>query len=71
MGDAVATDITIDVKPAPVGGGNIAWYRFDEENGATVLDSSGNVNDAVIIGGIADRVEGIFGNALQLRSTKP
>ncbi|GAA0989559.1 hypothetical protein GCM10009555_073750 [Acrocarpospora macrocephala] len=31
------------------GGGNIAWYRFDEEGGATALDSSPNHRDAGIV----------------------
>lgn len=31
-------------------GGNIAWYRFDEEGGTTVEDSSPNGRDAGIVG---------------------
>ncbi|WP_218034260.1 beta-L-arabinofuranosidase domain-containing protein [Acrocarpospora corrugata] len=31
------------------GGGNIAWYRFDEETGATALDASPNHRDAGIV----------------------
>lgn len=31
------------------GGGNVAWYRFDETGGATALDSSGNGRDATIV----------------------
>ena len=30
------------------GGGNVAWYRFDEASGATAVDSSGNGRDATI-----------------------
>jgi alpha-L-arabinofuranosidase len=30
------------------GGGDVAWYRFDEAKGATVLDSSGNGKNATI-----------------------
>ncbi|MBR7830154.1 hypothetical protein KDK95_27875 [Actinospica sp. MGRD01-02] len=30
------------------GGGNVAWYRFDEAKGATAVDSSGKGNDATI-----------------------
>ena len=30
------------------GGGNVAWYRFDEADGATVTDSSGNGRDATV-----------------------
>ncbi|KAL2211707.1 acetyl-CoA carboxylase [Sarocladium strictum] len=32
-------------------GGNIAWYRFDEEEGTLVEDSSPNGRDAGIVGG--------------------
>src|SRR5205085_58987 len=31
------------------GAGNVAGYRFDEDGGATALDSSGNTLDATII----------------------
>ena len=31
------------------GGGNVAWYRFDENGGTTALDSSGNGRDATIV----------------------
>ena len=31
-------------------GGNIAWYRFDEENGTTLEDASPNGRDAGIVG---------------------
>jgi hypothetical protein len=30
------------------GGGNVAWYRFDEASGNTVVDSSGNGRDATV-----------------------
>jgi DUF1680 family protein len=30
-------------------GGNLAWYRFDETNGATALDSSGKGRNATIV----------------------
>jgi PKD repeat protein len=30
------------------GGGNVAWYQFDEEDGLTALDSSGNGRDATV-----------------------
>jgi Concanavalin A-like lectin/glucanases superfamily len=33
------------------GAGNVASYRFDEDGGATAVDSSGNGNDATIIDG--------------------
>ena len=31
------------------GGGDVAWYRFDEAKGATAVDSSGKSNDATIV----------------------
>ena len=31
------------------GGGNVAWYRFDETGGATAVDSSANGRDATIV----------------------
>ncbi|UED87592.1 ThuA domain-containing protein [Streptomyces profundus] len=31
-----------------LGGGDIAWYRFDEDAGATAVDSSGQGNDALV-----------------------
>jgi hypothetical protein len=31
-----------------LGGGNVAWYRFDEPDGATVLDASTNGNDGTV-----------------------
>jgi hypothetical protein len=31
------------------GGGNFAWYRFDEDSGATVVDSSGNGRDGTVV----------------------
>jgi hypothetical protein len=30
------------------GGGNVAWYRFDEDDGTTAVDASGNGRDATI-----------------------
>ncbi len=30
------------------GGPDVAWYRFDEENGPTAVDSSGNGRDAMV-----------------------
>jgi len=33
------------------GAGNVACYRFDEDGGATAVDSSGNANNATIIEG--------------------
>ena len=41
----------------------VAWWRFDESSGITVLDSSGNRNDGKIYG--ASRVEGKSGKALR------
>jgi alpha-L-arabinofuranosidase len=31
------------------GGGDVAWYRFDESKGATAIDSSGKSRDATIV----------------------
>lgn len=61
--------VTVTVLEAPNGGGTIAWYRFDEANGATALDSSGLGNDAAIFKAIGDRVQGRFGNALKLQGS--
>ncbi|NLY42639.1 MAG: hypothetical protein GX066_01430 [Clostridiaceae bacterium] len=66
-GDLTATaNITVTVKEAPNGGGDVAWYRFDELSGAVAIDSSGRENDGTIIGATGDRAQGIFGNALRL-----
>ncbi len=32
-----------------VGGGNVAWYPFDEDGGSTAVDSSGQGNDATVV----------------------
>jgi DUF1680 family protein len=34
-----------------VGGGDVAWYRFDESDGATAKDASANARDATIVTG--------------------
>jgi uncharacterized protein len=34
-----------------LGGGNVAWYRFDETGGTTAADSSGNGRDATVFTG--------------------
>jgi uncharacterized protein len=34
-----------------LGGGNVAWYRFDESSGTTAADSSGNHRDATVVTG--------------------
>jgi alpha-L-arabinofuranosidase len=31
------------------GGGNVAWYRFDEDGGSTAVDSSGAGHDATLV----------------------
>jgi hypothetical protein len=36
------------------GGGNVAWYRFDEAKGAVAADSSGNHRDGTIVPVTAD-----------------
>jgi len=69
MGDAVTTEIIITVGQAPLGGGNVAWYEFDEPGGEVAIDSSGRGNDATIIGATGARVAGRFGNALRLQSS--
>lgn len=38
-----------DSPGGTAGGGDVAWYRFDEENGPTARDASGNGRDADII----------------------
>lgn len=38
-----------DSAGGTAGGGDVAWYRFDEENGPTATDASGNGRDASII----------------------
>lgn len=38
-----------DSPGGTAGGGDVAWYRFDEENGPTARDASGNGRDAGII----------------------
>ena len=40
----------MDTAEGTVGGGNVAWYRFEEDDGATVRDSSGAGRDATIVG---------------------
>ncbi|MBW3553197.1 MAG: glycoside hydrolase family 127 protein [Gemmatimonadetes bacterium] len=39
----------LDSAGGTAGGGDVAWYRFDEVNGPTATDSSGNGRDATII----------------------
>jgi hypothetical protein len=36
------------MTPPAGSGGNVAWYRFDEADGATALDTSGNGRDATV-----------------------
>jgi alpha galactosidase A-like protein/concanavalin A-like lectin/glucanase superfamily protein/alpha galactosidase C-like protein len=36
------------------GGGDVAWYRFDEEAGAQALDASGNARHATVITSLDD-----------------
>ncbi len=36
-----------------LGGGNVAWYRFDETSGNTATDSSGSHHDATVVTGSA------------------
>lgn len=49
---AVTQDEVRSLMAAPggtLGGGNVAWYQFDEDGGATALDSSERGNDATIV----------------------
>ena len=39
----------LDSAAGSTGGGSLAWYRFDETDGATALDSAGNGRDATIV----------------------
>ncbi len=39
----------LDSPAGTTGGGNIAWYRFDEDGGSTVVDSSPNGRDAGVV----------------------
>ena len=45
--DAEVQSLTTSPGGTP-GGGNVAWYRFDETDGPTVVDSSGQGNDATV-----------------------
>ena len=63
------TVYTVMIRYAAGGGGNVAWYEFDESDGEVAIDSSGNGKDATIIGATGARVEGRFGNALRLQSS--
>jgi hypothetical protein len=46
----------------------VGWWRFDEGNGTTAYDSSGNGNDGTLIGG-ATWVAGRFGGGIELDGT--
>lgn len=39
----------LDSAAGTTGGGNLAWYRFDEAGGGVALDSSGSGRDATIV----------------------
>ncbi|NOU98601.1 family 43 glycosylhydrolase [Paenibacillus planticolens] len=62
-----SANVTVTVNSAPNGGGNAAWYKFDETSGAMAIDSVKG-NNATIIGATGNRVSGKLGNALQLQS---
>ncbi|MEJ2503529.1 MAG: glycoside hydrolase family 127 protein, partial [Gemmatimonadota bacterium] len=47
--DAAEVRSLMDAPGGSVGGGDVAWYRFDEENGPTAVDASGNGRDATVI----------------------
>ena len=40
----------MDSAEGTAGGGDVAWYRFDEAEGPVAVDSSGNGRDATVIG---------------------
>ncbi len=40
----------MEAADGSAGGGNVAWYRFDEDGGPAVRDSSGAGHDAVVVG---------------------
>src|SRR5206468_1698303 len=46
-----ATEITALTTSADggLGGGNVAWYRFDETDGNAAADSSANKHDAAVV----------------------
>jgi hypothetical protein len=61
------TSSTEGVSPKPgkaAAGDLVGWWKFDEEGGTTVSDSSGNDNTATIVNG--GRSAGKIGNALQM-----
>lgn len=47
--DAQEVHSLLEAPGGSVGGGDVAWYRFDEEDGPTAVDSSGNGRDATVI----------------------
>jgi len=51
---------TFVAGPAPV-----VWYKFDEKDGTTAVDSSGNARNATLLNG-PTWVEGKYGNAVNL-----
>jgi len=65
-GELSAEDtVTVTVLPKPPLPELIAYYKFNETNGTSIADSSGNENHAFISGG-ATWVPGKIGNALNL-----
>jgi hypothetical protein len=47
------------------GGGNVAWYRFDEEDGAQAVDSSGNGNHATVVTSLVDEGHYVLAKPLE------
>lgn len=47
--DAAEVRSLLESAGGSAGGGDVAWYRFDEENGPTASDASGSGRDASII----------------------
>jgi concanavalin A-like lectin/glucanase superfamily protein len=62
----------MDTPGGTAGGGNVAWYRFDEPDGPTALDSSGAGRDAAVATGITgvELVPALDGFASADRSTR-
>ena len=48
LGEAEVRSL-MEAEGGSAGGGNVAWYRFEEDGGSTVADSSGAGHDAVIV----------------------
>ena len=54
LSQAELAELVAEPGGGEIGGGDVAWYRFDEEGGEAVVDSSGRGNDATIVAGGLD-----------------